>query len=76
MDRPVGNKNTSKAGPEAFQVEQAHGFRLGIEAEKRGDLPRVGSARRLPLAATLSGPSPRTQLVTRHHDDIYPDMQE
>ena len=69
-------QNTSKARPEALQAEQAHGFSLGLKVEKRGDLPRAGSARRLPLATTLSGPSPRTQLVTRHHDDIYPDMQQ
>ena len=59
-----------------LQVEQAHGFILGLEAEKRGDLPRAGSAHLLPLAATLPGLSPRTQLVAHHHDDIYPDMQE
>ena len=52
--------NTSKAGPEALQVEQAHGFRLGLEVEKRGDLPRAGSAHLLPLAATLPGSWQRT----------------
>ena len=40
---------------QALQVEQVHGFRLGSEVEKRGDLPRVGSAHLLPLAATLLG---------------------
>ena len=59
-----------------LQVEQAHGFRLGLEAEKRGDLSRAESAHLLPLAATLPGPWPRTQLVARHLDDIYLDMQE
>ena len=70
-------QNTSKARPEALQAEQAHGFILGLEVEKRGDLHRAGSARLLPLAAaTLPGSWPRTQLVAHHHDDIYPNMQE
>ena len=59
--------------PEALQADS---FSLGLEVGERGDLPRAGSARLLPLAATLPGPVPRTPLVTRHHDDIYPDMQE
>ena len=67
----IWNKTSKKI---TLQVEQAHGFRLGLEAEKRGDLPKVGSAHLLPLAATLPGSWPRTQLVARHHDDIYPDM--
>ena len=68
---------TSKAQarrPEALSKQIA--FSLGLEVGERGDLPRAGSARLLPLAATLPGPSPRTPLVTHHHDDIYSDMQE
>ena len=56
------------------QVEQAHGFRLGLGVEKRDDLPRAGSTRLLPLATTLPGSSVGTPLVARHHDDIYQDM--
>ena len=57
-----------------LQIEQAHGFRLGLGVEKRGDLPRVGSAHLLPLATTLPGSSFGTPLVARRHDDIYLDM--
>ena len=66
-------QGTSKKTGSALQADS---FSLGLEVGERGDLPRAGSALLLPLAATLPGLVPRTPLVTRHHDDIYPDMQE
>ena len=71
-----GDRITSKTQARRPEALQADSFSLGLEVGERGDLPRAGSARLLPLAATLPGLVPRTPLVTRHHDDIYPDMQE
>ena len=67
---------TSQRKSRTPQVEQVHGFTLGLGVEKRGDLPTAGSARLLPLATTLPGSLVGTSLVARHHDDIYPDMHE
>ena len=74
-DESAHKQGTSKKDqrPEALLADS---FSLGLEVGGRGDLPRAGSARLLPLAATLPDPVPRTPLFTHHHDDIYPDMQE
>ena len=74
-DESAHKQGTSKKDrrPEALLADS---FSLGLEVGGIGDLPRAESARLLPLAATLPGLVPRTPLVTRHHDDIYPDMQE